>query len=188
MDCAPRRSRRKPAASAHGWPTTPRASNGGARSCRPRRAEAVDMLLRGHRPAGPRTAWASSAVRSAASTRWCWASATAAAPPLLNPAVNPARDLVPAIGEHRLGHATSPSCSCPDYIDELRALAPPGLARPQNYLVGHRHRRRGARLARDGAGLPGRPPAHRRGSDHQLSGFRRAPARTSCTSSAWGLP
>jgi uncharacterized protein len=53
---------------------------------------------------------------------------------LLNPAVNPARDLVPAIGESTVWGSDQPFVFLPGYIDELRAMTPPGLARPQNYL------------------------------------------------------
>jgi predicted esterase YcpF (UPF0227 family) len=54
---------------------------------------------------------------------------------LLNPAVDPARDLAGAVGESTAWNSDEPFVFLPEYLDELRAMAPPGLARPQNYLA-----------------------------------------------------
>jgi predicted esterase YcpF (UPF0227 family) len=55
---------------------------------------------------------------------------------LLNPAVDPARDLAAAIGTTTAWHSDDPFVFRADYIDELRAVAPPArLARPDRYLA-----------------------------------------------------
>ena len=55
---------------------------------------------------------------------------------LLNPAVDPARDLARHIGETRAWHDPSERLFFrADYIDELRALAVPALTPPERYLA-----------------------------------------------------
>ena len=55
---------------------------------------------------------------------------------LLNPAVDPARDLAHHIGATTAWHDPRERLFFrPDYIDELRALAVPGITRPERYLA-----------------------------------------------------
>jgi uncharacterized protein len=51
---------------------------------------------------------------------------------VLNPAVDPARDLAGYIGEQRAFHAPDERFFFrPEFIDELRAMAPPAITRPE---------------------------------------------------------
>ena len=54
---------------------------------------------------------------------------------LLNPAVDPARDLAKYIGENKAWHSDEPFYFRAEYVDELRALAPAHLTRPERYLA-----------------------------------------------------
>jgi len=55
---------------------------------------------------------------------------------LLNPAVRPARDLSPHVGQQRLWHAPDVFFVLePHYIDELRALELPAITRPERYFA-----------------------------------------------------
>ncbi len=55
---------------------------------------------------------------------------------LLNPAVNPARDLVKYIGEQSSWHAPQdPFFFKPAYVDELRMLTVKGMAKAENYFA-----------------------------------------------------
>jgi len=55
---------------------------------------------------------------------------------LLNPAVDPARDLADAIGATTAWHSDAPFEFRAEYVDELRALAPPAnLSDPLRYLA-----------------------------------------------------
>jgi len=55
---------------------------------------------------------------------------------LLNPAVHPARDLAKYIGEQTSWHDPQERFFFrPEFVDELQALAPPGLAKPGNYFA-----------------------------------------------------
>lgn len=55
---------------------------------------------------------------------------------LLNPAVDPARDLAAHIGEHTAYHDPARRFFFrADYVDELRALAPACITRPERYLA-----------------------------------------------------
>ncbi|MEO6363649.1 MAG: YqiA/YcfP family alpha/beta fold hydrolase [Caldimonas sp.] len=55
---------------------------------------------------------------------------------LLNPAVDPARDLASAVGESTAWHSDAPFVFRSAYIDELRALeSPPKLTRPERYFA-----------------------------------------------------
>ena len=52
---------------------------------------------------------------------------------LLNPAVNPARDVAKHIGETTAWHSDEPFCFEPRFVDELRAMTPAAITRPQRY-------------------------------------------------------
>lgn len=55
---------------------------------------------------------------------------------LLNPAVHPARDLAKYIGEQTSWHDPQERFFFrPEFVDELQALAPPKLAKPDNYFA-----------------------------------------------------
>jgi predicted esterase YcpF (UPF0227 family) len=54
---------------------------------------------------------------------------------LLNPAVDPARDLAKHIGENEAWHSDEQFYFRAEYIDELRALTPARLTRPDRYLA-----------------------------------------------------
>jgi predicted esterase YcpF (UPF0227 family) len=55
---------------------------------------------------------------------------------LLNPAVDPARDLTHFIGENRAWHDPQQRLDFrAEYIDELRALAVPAITRPERYFA-----------------------------------------------------
>jgi uncharacterized protein len=53
---------------------------------------------------------------------------------LLNPAVEPARDLSHHIGERTAWHSDTKLVFRPEFVDELRALHPAVLTRPQRYF------------------------------------------------------
>jgi predicted esterase YcpF (UPF0227 family) len=54
---------------------------------------------------------------------------------LLNPAVDPARDLTRHIGETTAWHSDDRFFFRAEFIDELRAISPPALTRPQRYFA-----------------------------------------------------
>ena len=91
---------------------------------------------------------------------------------LLNPAINPARDLHQHIGEQAAWHSPhEPFFFKPEFVDELRALECAGPAHPGNYF---------AVIAKgdevlDWREMKGRYPGARirllEGSDHALSDF-----------------
>ncbi|WP_235839893.1 YqiA/YcfP family alpha/beta fold hydrolase [Derxia lacustris] len=55
---------------------------------------------------------------------------------LINPAVNAQRDLSGLVGTHTYFHDESQSFEfLPGYVDELRALAPAGITRPERYFL-----------------------------------------------------
>ena len=54
---------------------------------------------------------------------------------LLNPAVDPARDLTRHVGETTAWHSDEPFFFRPVFIDELRALASPALTRHERYFA-----------------------------------------------------
>ena len=65
-----------------------------------------------------------------------WPSAIGCRAVLLNPAVDPARDLARHIGEHhRLARPDERFFFRAEYIDELRALARRRSTRPERYLA-----------------------------------------------------
>ena len=91
---------------------------------------------------------------------------------LLNPAVDPARDLAPCVGELTAFHDPSRRFVFrPGHVDELRALLPPAITRPERYF---------AVIAKGDELLDWREMAARypganlrllEGSDHALSDF-----------------
>ena len=55
---------------------------------------------------------------------------------VLNPAIDPARDLAAAVGETTAWHSDDPFVFRAGYVDELRAIAPPAtLTDPGRYLA-----------------------------------------------------
>ena len=54
---------------------------------------------------------------------------------LLNPAVDPARDLAKYIGEMTAWHSDERFFFQPGFIDELRAITPAALTRPERYCA-----------------------------------------------------
>ena len=54
---------------------------------------------------------------------------------VLNPAVDPARDLAAAVGETTAWHSDDVFVFRPEYVDELRAMAPGALTDPGRYLA-----------------------------------------------------
>jgi len=90
---------------------------------------------------------------------------------LLNPAVDPARDLAGHIGQIKSWHSDEQFHFRAEYIDELRAMAPPAVTRPERYF---------AVIAQGDEVLDWREMTARyapcrikllEGSDHALSGF-----------------
>jgi predicted esterase YcpF (UPF0227 family) len=102
----------------------------------------------------------------------CVAEATGCRAVLLNPAVDPARDLAKYIGEQTAWHDPGEHFYfAPEYVDELRALAPAAITRPERYF---------AVIAKgdevlDWREMTGRYPGARikllEGGDHALSDF-----------------
>ncbi len=54
---------------------------------------------------------------------------------VLNPAVDPARDLVKAVGETTAWHSDDVFVFRPEYVDELRAMTPGSLTDPARYFA-----------------------------------------------------
>src|SRR5512139_3291871 len=54
---------------------------------------------------------------------------------LINPAVDPARDLAHHIGETQAWHSEERFFFLPAYVDELRAMTPGALAQPARYFA-----------------------------------------------------
>ena len=90
---------------------------------------------------------------------------------LLNPAVEPARDLAAYIGETTAWHSDERFFFRPEFVDELAALRPAAITRPERYF---------AVIARGDEVLDWREMSSRyagcrikllEGSDHALSGF-----------------
>ena len=90
---------------------------------------------------------------------------------LLNPAVDPARDLARYIGEITAWHSDERFHFRAEFVDELRDARTVRADRPRALLRGHRQGRRGARLARDERALRRRHVKLLEGSDHALSDF-----------------
>ena len=91
---------------------------------------------------------------------------------LLNPAVDPARDLARYIGELSAWHSEERFFFRADYIDELRAMAPPEpITAPERYLavIAEGDELLSWREMRDR--YPGSHVRLIEGSDHALSDF-----------------
>ena len=54
---------------------------------------------------------------------------------LLNPAIHPARDLAPYVGPLQMYHSDEPFEFQASYVEELHALAPPPITRPERYFL-----------------------------------------------------
>ncbi|HEX6708399.1 MAG TPA: YqiA/YcfP family alpha/beta fold hydrolase [Albitalea sp.] len=54
---------------------------------------------------------------------------------LLNPAVEPARDLAAQVGETTAWHSDERFFFRPEFVDQLKALRPAAITRPQRYLA-----------------------------------------------------
>ncbi|HEY2927681.1 YqiA/YcfP family alpha/beta fold hydrolase [Piscinibacter sp.] len=54
---------------------------------------------------------------------------------LLNPAIDPARDLAASVGETTAWHSDERFFFRPEFVDELRALAPPTITQPERYCA-----------------------------------------------------
>ena len=54
---------------------------------------------------------------------------------LLNPAVDPARDLAAHIGETTAWHSDERFFFAPEFVDELRAMTPDTTTRPERYYA-----------------------------------------------------
>ena len=64
------------------------------------------------------------------------AEATGCAAVLMNPAIDPARDLAGFIGEQTMYHAPDDHFFFrPEYVDELRAMTPSAITRPERYFA-----------------------------------------------------
>lgn len=90
---------------------------------------------------------------------------------LLNPAIHPARDLAPYVGPLLNYHTDEPFEFLARHVEELRALAPPAITRPQRYFL---VAAKGDELIdwRDMlARYPGVETLLLEGSDHGLSDF-----------------
>lgn len=91
---------------------------------------------------------------------------------VMNPAVDPARDLVRYVGEQQAFHDPTQRFEFrADYIDELRALAPASVTRPERYytLIAKGDELLDWREMR--ARYPGAAGRLLEGSDHGLSDF-----------------
>ena len=91
---------------------------------------------------------------------------------LLNPAVDPARDLAAAIGETTAWHSDQPFFFRPEYIDELRAIAPAAtLTCLERYLAFIAKGDEVLSWREMSARYAGSPMRLIDGSDHALSDF-----------------
>ena len=91
---------------------------------------------------------------------------------LLNPAVDPARDLVRHIGDQTLWHDPSQHFFfAPAYVDELRALEPGPLRAPQQVMAVIAKGDEVLDWREMVAGYPGSRILLLEGGDHALSGF-----------------
>ena len=161
---------------AHGAPGCARIGPtcaGGARSCRRRRARRSTACWRGDRRLAARAHGRRSAARSAASMPPCVAERIGCRAVLLNPGGRSgARPRRATSASRRPGTSDERFFFRAEFIDELRALAPPRAHAPRALLRGHRQGRRGARLARDERrATPARRIQLLEGSDHALTDF-----------------
>ena len=102
----------------------------------------------------------------------CVAEATGCKAVLLNPAVDPARDLVKYIGEQASWHDPAERFFFkPEFIDELRALECQGLTHPENYFCVIAKRDEVLDWREMAARYPGARTKLLEGSDHGLTDF-----------------
>ncbi|MEO5671344.1 MAG: YqiA/YcfP family alpha/beta fold hydrolase [Ramlibacter sp.] len=101
----------------------------------PSPAQAVAMVMRGI--AGwPRATMAIAGSSLGGFYATCVAEATGSRAVVMNPAVHPARDLAGYVGEQTAWHDPAEHFVFePRFVDELRALEPGPLARPDNYFA-----------------------------------------------------
>ena len=91
---------------------------------------------------------------------------------LLNPAVDPARDLAAYIGEQTAFHdPTQHFFFRPEFVDELRALRPAAITRPSRYFPIIAKGDELLDWREMSARYPGAPGLLLEGSDHALSDF-----------------
>lgn len=91
---------------------------------------------------------------------------------LLNPAIDPARDLAAAVGTTTAWHSDDPFVFRAEYVDELRAIAPPAtLTEPGRYLAVIAKGDEVLSWPEMSARYAGCPVRLIEGSDHALSDF-----------------
>ena len=64
-----------------------------------------------------------------------WAERLGCRAVVLNPAIDPARDLAAYIGENKAWHSEDRFYFLPEYVDELQAIRPPALSQPDRYFA-----------------------------------------------------
>ena len=90
---------------------------------------------------------------------------------VLNPAVDPARDLAAAIGETTAWHSGDPFVFRSGYVDELRAMEPGPLTDPGRYFAVIAKGDEVLSWREMSARYTGSPMRLLEGSDHALTGF-----------------
>ena len=91
---------------------------------------------------------------------------------LINPAVDPARDLAPFVGTQTAYHDPQRAFDFrPEYLDELRQMAVPRITRPERYLPIIATGDELLSWHEMSAHYPGTPQHIVHGSDHALSDF-----------------
>ena len=101
----------------------------------PSPCEAMTLLMEGTAP-WPRSTMAVVGSSLGGFYATCMAENAGCRAVLLNPAVRPARDLAKYIGEHTSWHKPQEQFFFrPEFVDELQALTPPKLAKPDNYFA-----------------------------------------------------
>ena len=90
---------------------------------------------------------------------------------VLNPAVDPARDLAKAIGETTAWHSDDVFVFRPEYVDELRAMTPGALMRADRYFAVVAKGDEVLSWREMSARYAGSPMRLLDGSDHALSDF-----------------
>jgi predicted esterase YcpF (UPF0227 family) len=90
---------------------------------------------------------------------------------LLNPAIDPARDLDGHVGPTTAWHSDEPFVFRPEYVDELRALSVAAPTRPERYFAVIAKGDEVLSWREMSARYPGSPIKLLEGSDHALSDF-----------------
>ena len=90
---------------------------------------------------------------------------------VLNPAVDPARDLAAAIGETTAWHSDEPFVFRPEYVAELRAMTPAALTDPRRYFAVIAKGDEVLSWREMSARYAGSPMRLLEGSDHALTDF-----------------